>query len=199
MSSLGGSLAITASDGGGTTIAVRLPAAYAAITPCPAEEVQAGLPGWRILDFDERAAFDASATRLGPCAKAALIGFSLARCASISDVSRAARSGSGGRAAARVGARRGAPDPLTGVKRHRVAEIVRVPAAREARTRSRLHRDDARLLAAPQPLADERERDAGEIAAAAGATEDHVGRFTGHRHLLDGFFADHALVQTHVI
>ena len=57
---LGGSLAITASDGGGTTIAVRLPAAYAAITPCPAEEVQAGLPGWRILDFDERAAFDAA-------------------------------------------------------------------------------------------------------------------------------------------
>lgn len=57
---LGGSLAITASDGGGTTIAVRLPAAYAAITPCPAEELQAGLPGWRILDFDERVAFDAA-------------------------------------------------------------------------------------------------------------------------------------------
>lgn len=67
IAALGGSLAITASDAGGTTIAIRLPAAYDAVTPCPAEALQAGLPGWRILDFDQRAAFDAAlAAATGP-------------------------------------------------------------------------------------------------------------------------------------
>lgn len=56
---LRGSLEILASTPAGTKIRVLLPAAFAAVTAVSAEEFQAGLAGWTILDFDRRADFDA--------------------------------------------------------------------------------------------------------------------------------------------
>ena len=63
-----------------------------------------------------------------------------------------------------------------GERRHvpGVAEVVGVPPARQARAGRRLDGDDAHLLAAAQLRADERERDAGEVRAAAGAADDDV-------------------------
>lgn len=57
---LSGALVITASSDAGTTLEITLPAAFAGVSPCTAEELQAGAPHWRILDFDQRAAFDAA-------------------------------------------------------------------------------------------------------------------------------------------
>lgn len=57
---LSGTLAIAASSDAGTVIEITLPATFASISPCTAEELQAGAPHWRILDFDQRAAFDAA-------------------------------------------------------------------------------------------------------------------------------------------
>jgi signal transduction histidine kinase len=57
---LRGTLQITASDAGGTTVRIVLPAAGAGATPIAAEELAAGLDGWTLLDFDQRAAFDAA-------------------------------------------------------------------------------------------------------------------------------------------
>ncbi|HMP44643.1 MAG TPA: ATP-binding protein [Sphingopyxis sp.] len=57
---LGGSLAIADSTPAGTTLRIVLPCAFAAVTPCPAEQLQAGLAEWRLLDFDRREAFDAA-------------------------------------------------------------------------------------------------------------------------------------------
>lgn len=55
---LSGTLTIAASSDAGTAVEITLPAAFAGVTPCTAEELQAGAPQWRILDFDQRAAFD---------------------------------------------------------------------------------------------------------------------------------------------
>src|SRR3546814_16371984 len=57
---LSGSLRIAASSAEGTTIRIALPCAFAGVTPCTAEELQAALPGWSLFDFDRRAAFDAA-------------------------------------------------------------------------------------------------------------------------------------------
>lgn len=57
---LSGTLTITASSDAGTALEITLPAAFAGITPCTLEELQAGASHWRILDFDQRAAFDAA-------------------------------------------------------------------------------------------------------------------------------------------
>ena len=56
---LRGTLAVVASDASGTTVRLVLPAAAAGIEPIAADELAAGLPGWTLLDFDQRAAFDA--------------------------------------------------------------------------------------------------------------------------------------------
>jgi hypothetical protein len=55
------------------------------------------------------------------------------------------------------------------------------------------------LLAAAQLQADEGEGDAGEVAAAAGAADDHVGVVAGHLQLQHGLLADDGLVQQHVV
>ena len=80
-----------------------------------------------------------------------------------------------------------------------VAEIIGVFAARQARAGRRLAGDDAQLAAAAQPRADEREGDAGEIAAAAGAADDDVGIVAGHLELRHRLLADDRLVQQHVV
>jgi len=71
---LSGTLAITASSEEGTVLEIILPAAFAEVTPCTAEELQAGAAPWRILDFDQRGAFDAAiaATDGAPARLAAL-------------------------------------------------------------------------------------------------------------------------------
>ena len=86
-------------------------------------------------------------------------------------------------------------------RRHlaRVAEVVRVAPAREARARGWFDRDDADLLAAAQLCPDERKRDAREVRPAAGAADDDVGVVVGHLHLRDRFLADDRLVQQHVV
>ncbi len=58
--SLSGSLRIVSSSPAGTRIRIVLPAAFASVTPCSAEALQAELPRWRILDFDRRENFDAA-------------------------------------------------------------------------------------------------------------------------------------------
>jgi len=57
---LSGTLTIVASSDAGTVVEIALPAAFAGVTPCTADELQAGAPHWRILDFDQRSAFDAA-------------------------------------------------------------------------------------------------------------------------------------------
>ncbi len=47
--------------------------------------------------------------------------------------------------------------------------------------------------------AEVRHDQAGEVRAAAGAADDHVGLVAGQRHLLDGFEPDDGLMQQHVI
>jgi hypothetical protein len=81
----------------------------------------------------------------------------------------------------------------------RIAEIIRVFAARQVRAGRGLARDDARLRTAPQASADKREGDAGEIAAAAGAADDDVGIIAGHLELGHRLLANDGLVQQHVI
>ena len=56
---LRGSLKIVASGAAGTEIRVTLPAAFASVTPVSAEALQTQLEGWTLLDFDDRAAFEA--------------------------------------------------------------------------------------------------------------------------------------------
>lgn len=55
---LSGSLEILSSDSSGTLIRILLPCAWPDVTPCDAETIQAGLPDWQVLDFDQRAAFE---------------------------------------------------------------------------------------------------------------------------------------------
>ena len=46
---------------------------------------------------------------------------------------------------------------------------------------------------------DERERDAAEVAATAGAADDDIRIFAGHFHLLQGFLPDDGLVHQDVV
>ena len=62
----------------------------------------------------------------------------------------------------------------SGVMLAGVAEVVAVVAAGQRRAGGRLDGDDARLGAAAQACAEEREGDAGEVGAAADAADDHV-------------------------
>ena len=80
-----------------------------------------------------------------------------------------------------------------------VAEVVGVFAAGERGTGRRLDGDDAHRLFLAQLLAEERERQPGEIRAAAGAADHHVGPEAGHLHLLERLDADHRLVDEHVV
>ena len=80
-----------------------------------------------------------------------------------------------------------------------VAEIVGVFAARQRRAGGRLDRDDAALAAAAQLQPEKRKRKPGEIRAAAGAGDHHVGIVARHLALLDRFLPDDGLVQQHVI
>lgn len=57
---LSGSLRITASSPAGTEIRIVLPCAFRATTPCQGAEITDALPDFRILDFDQRAAFEAA-------------------------------------------------------------------------------------------------------------------------------------------
>ena len=81
-----------------------------------------------------------------------------------------------------------------------VAEVVGVGALGHGRAGGGLDGDDARALVLSAQLAtDERERDAGEVGAAAGAADDDVGPVVGQLELLDHLLADHGLVHEHVI
>ena len=80
-----------------------------------------------------------------------------------------------------------------------VAEVVGVDAAGQARGRLGLAGDDPVLGAFPEVASEERERQAGEVRAAAGAGDDDIRRLAGHAHLLDGLLADDRLVQQHVV
>ena len=71
-----------------------------------------------------------------------------------------------------------------------VAEIIGIFSARQRRAGGRLDGDEAAPAAAAQLQAEEREGQAGEIRAAAGAGDDHVGIVAGHFELLDRFLAD---------
>ena len=88
-----------------------------------------------------------------------------------------------------------------GQRRHvaGVAEVIGVLAARQAGAGGGFDRDDAAFLATAQLLAYEREGDAGEVAAAAGAADDHIGVVAGHLHLQHGFLADDGLVHQHMV
>lgn len=55
---LGGTIAITASGSDGTSIRVRVPGAFASLTPCTRRDLQQRLPRWEILDYDDRAAYE---------------------------------------------------------------------------------------------------------------------------------------------
>ncbi len=80
-----------------------------------------------------------------------------------------------------------------------VAEVVGVLALGQRRAGRGLDRDDAALAAAAQLQAEEREGEAGEVRAAAGAADDDVGIVARHLELLDRFLADDGLVQQHVV
>ena len=56
---LRGSLKIVASSAAGTEIRIVLPAAFPSVTPVSAEALQSQLDGWKLLDFDDRTAFEA--------------------------------------------------------------------------------------------------------------------------------------------
>lgn len=54
-----GSLEIISSSAAGTEIRITLPAAFASVAPISANELQSRLRGWTVLDFDDRAGFEA--------------------------------------------------------------------------------------------------------------------------------------------
>lgn len=62
---LSGTLRITASSPEGTTLRITLPCAFDHVTPCATDELQAGIGTRRLLDFDQRAAFDAALAESG--------------------------------------------------------------------------------------------------------------------------------------
>ena len=80
-----------------------------------------------------------------------------------------------------------------------VAEVVAVLAAGQRRAGGRLDAADHRVHPAGQLLAEEREGQAREVGAAAGAAHDHVGHLLGHLQLQQRLLADHRLVQQHVV
>ncbi len=80
-----------------------------------------------------------------------------------------------------------------------VAEVEGVGSARQRRAGRRLDRDHPHVPLVAQLLADEREGDAGEVGAAAGAADHHVRIGVRLLHLLDRLDADHRLVQQHVV
>ncbi len=55
---LRGTLKICSSTSHGTEIRITLPAASTAVTPISTDELQAGLPEWTVLDFDQRRDFE---------------------------------------------------------------------------------------------------------------------------------------------
>lgn len=57
---LRGKLEISSSTPDGTVIRIALPAAFAAVTPISADELQGCLPKWTVVDFDQRGDFDAA-------------------------------------------------------------------------------------------------------------------------------------------
>lgn len=57
---LRGTLGVVTSTPAGTEIRIVLPAAFAATTPISIDELRAGVPGWTLLDFDQRAEFEAA-------------------------------------------------------------------------------------------------------------------------------------------
>ena len=77
-----------------------------------------------------------------------------------------------------------------------VAEVVGEPAAGQRRAGGRLAGDHLDLGAAAQHRAEEREGDAGEVRAAAGAADHDVRIVAGLLELLDRLLADHGLVQS---
>lgn len=56
---LRGSLEISSSTTAGTEIRIILPAAFPGVTPVSADELREALGGWTVLDFDDRASFEA--------------------------------------------------------------------------------------------------------------------------------------------
>jgi len=80
-----------------------------------------------------------------------------------------------------------------------VAVIKTIDAARERWGGCRFHCQKAGLFAVPQVSAQERQRDAAEIRAAAHAADDHIRVFAGQVHLLEGFLANNCLMQEHVV
>ena len=56
---LGGGLTIAASDPSGTTLQIRLACAFAAVMPCSHASLAEQLAGWQLVDFDQRAQFEA--------------------------------------------------------------------------------------------------------------------------------------------
>lgn len=56
--SLAGSLEIVRSTPAGTEVRITLPCAFDSVTPCTPGALQASLPRWHILDFDQRTAFE---------------------------------------------------------------------------------------------------------------------------------------------
>lgn len=57
---LSGTLEIVSSGPSGTELRITLPCAHSGVTPCTAAELDAAVPGWRVLDFDRREAFEAA-------------------------------------------------------------------------------------------------------------------------------------------
>jgi len=81
----------------------------------------------------------------------------------------------------------------------RIAEIEGIHAFGHAGAGHRFDGQEARRLAVSQALADEREVQAGHVAAAAGAPDHNVGVVVGQGHLQQRFLADHRLMQQDVV
>ena len=58
--SLSGRLDIVSSGPAGTQLQVTLPCAHSEVELCTAEELDQAMPGWRVLDFDRREAFESA-------------------------------------------------------------------------------------------------------------------------------------------
>ncbi|NIJ39698.1 signal transduction histidine kinase [Sphingopyxis panaciterrae] len=58
--SLSGRLEILSSTAAGTIVRVTVPCAFDNVAPCQPEELQAALPDWVIVDFDQRQTFEAA-------------------------------------------------------------------------------------------------------------------------------------------
>ncbi len=76
-----------------------------------------------------------------------------------------------------------------------VAVVVGVDALGQRRARRRLGADEARRRPVAQVAAQPRERQPGEVRAAADAADHDVGLLARHLHLGDRLLADHGLVQ----